>query len=210
MHRLITLPANGDRESLVFAARRAGVVVTRPDTEADRLDMSAITFGGLDVVDVCRMPGAERGAIAAGIDGTIILFKDAFHDKQPGTIRYESIQGSVRRILSAGKYLFLLTSEGLYVIVGLVEHFLAGSEENPFTPILVVPLRGSDANVVGDRWVLIVTPGGVLRLDIELLKQIKPPKDARDGFRPMRPIPISTTPRRRDVPQRSREVLAGV
>ncbi len=209
LHRLITLRADGDREPLVFAARRAGVVVTKPDTEAERLNMSAITFGGLDVVDVCPMPGASRGAIAVGINGTIILFKDVFHDKQPRTIRYESIRGPVRRILSVGKYLFLLTSEGLYVIVGLVDHFLAGSEENYFTPILVVPMQGSDANVVGDRWILIVTPGGVLRLDIELLKQLKPPGSS-NGFRSHKPIPSPTPSRRLDVPQRARDVMACV
>ena len=119
----------------------------------------------------------REGWFAVGIDGTIILFKDVFHDKQPGTIRYEAIRGIVRRILSADKYLFLLTSEGLYVIFGLVEHYLAGSEVNPFTPILVVPMQGTDANVVGDRWILIVTQGGVLRMDIDLLQPISSPED---------------------------------
>ena len=234
LHRLITLRADGDREPLVFAARRDGVVVTKPDTEPERLNMSAIAFGGLDVVDVCPLPGTARGVVAVGIDGTIILFKDVFHDKQPGTIRYEAIRGIVRRILSAGKYLFLLTSEALYVIVGLVEHFLAGSEENPFTPILVVPMQGSDANVVGDRWILIVTRGGVLRLDIELLKQITPREVARDlervghtlpaenvrqitpredvrnEFRLMRPISTPTPSNHRDFSQPACRVPTGV
>ena len=63
LHRLITLRADGDRELLVFAARRDGVLVTKPDTEAERINLSAITFGGLDVVDVCPIPGTARGVV---------------------------------------------------------------------------------------------------------------------------------------------------
>jgi hypothetical protein len=174
--------------------------------------LSTLTFDGLDVVDVCPlgMQAAPEGAAALGRDGTLILFRDALRDSQPGTVRYETIRGTAYRLLCARGYLFLLTSEGLYVIAGLIDRFLSGGANNSVTPVLVVPMEAVDMNLIGDKWIWIVTPDGVLRFDIDTLERITPSNLAVGKL--IKPSPISITPtwHRQTVEQSSRPVLTAV
>jgi hypothetical protein len=176
VYRVISLRAAGGEEVLACAARRGGVAAMEYRPEERNHTLGTLTFGGLDVVDICPLvPGvASTAAAALGKDGTLILFHDVLHERKPSTVRYASVKGVAYRVLSAGGNLFLLTSEGLYVITALVDRFLNRAQVAPVTPVLVIPMEAVDANVVGDRWLLIVLPDGVLRFDVGLLEQYKP------------------------------------
>jgi hypothetical protein len=78
----------------------------------------------------------------------------------------------------------------LFVIGGLIDHFLHGSPGDPVTPALPVPMEAVDFNLVGDEWVLIVMPDGVLRLDIALLEQRNRNHVPHNNQQAMNPIEI--------------------
>jgi hypothetical protein len=210
-HHLAALCPSSGEEVIACAARRGGVGAMEFRGEEQRQTLSTLGFAGLDVVDVCPLgfDAPSRGAAAVGKDGTIILFRDVLRDRSPGTVRYGTIEGVAYRLLSARGYLFLLTSAGLYVIEGLIDHFLKGRSEHPVTPVLVVPMEAVDIYPGGDRWVLIVMPDGVLRLDVDLLEHITPATLSRGEIRELRPTPMSPAWSRKELPQSSRPVLAG-
>src|SRR5262249_10135577 len=125
-YRLISLQTSGGQEIVASAVRRGGVAAMVFRGEDPKHTVSTFTFNGLGVVDLCPLgrDAAPEGAAALGRDGTLILFRDVLHDRHPGTLKYESIKGTAYRLLSARGYLFVLTSEALYVIAGLVDRFL--------------------------------------------------------------------------------------
>jgi hypothetical protein len=158
-------------------------------------------------VDICPLAASTpEGAAAVGRDGTLILFRDVLRDRNPSTVRYDSVQGTAYRLLCARGNLFLLTSKGLYVITGLVDHFLDGSRNKPVTPVLVIPMEAVDANLGSNEWLWIVTSEGVLRFDVELLESIKP-KDLTQGeIREQSPTRLTPIWHEQRVEQESRAV----
>jgi len=183
-YTLISLPTPEGGEVLACAARTGGIAAMEFKGEDQPQRLKTATFQGLDVVDLCPLlPGEKSTAIAAlQRDGTVILFQDVLNDRQPVTIKYEAIKGTAYRVLSARGYLFLLTSEGLYVLFDLVNRFLSGARDAFRTRGRSFPLEAVDANLVGDQWILIVMPDGVLRLDISLLQPDPLQVRAPDSF----------------------------
>lgn len=210
-YRLISLQSADGSEIVACAARRGGVVAMEFKGENQRHTLSTLTFNGLDVVDLCPlgMANAPEGAAAVGREGTIVLFRDVLRDSSPVTVNYEFIKGTAYRILSTHGFLFLLTSERMYVVAGLIERFLRGDSDNSITPVLPLPMEAVDANLGSDNWVWIVMPEGVLRLDVELLTQMIATKYAQSEFTNLSPKSMILDWHKQEVEQDSRPVLAG-
>jgi hypothetical protein len=210
-YRMISLQASDGQEIMASAARRGGVAAMEFGGEDQKHVLSTFTFNGLDVVDLCSLgrQTAPAAAAALGSDGTLILFRDVLRDRQPGTVRYQSVNGTAYRLLSARGYLFLLTSEALYVIAKLVDRFLNAAEDT-VTPVLVIPMEAVDAGLAGDRWLWIVMPDGVLRLDIELLDHISPAGLERGELTDQVPTIITPEWRQHQVEQTSRAFALAV
>jgi hypothetical protein len=210
-YRLISVRGVGGQEIVASAARQGGVAAMEFRGEDQKHTLSTFSFDGLDVVDLCPL-GTEAGAGAAAVgkDGTLILFRDVLRDSRPRTVKYESVKGVAYRLLSAHGYLFLLTSEGLYVIAGLVDHFMQGASDNPVTPVLAVPMEAVDLGLGSDQWVWIVMPEGVLRFDVRKLEQITPDDLARGELREQIPTALTPDWRERRVEQRSKLVATAV
>lgn len=200
-YRVISLKDATGSEVVACATRIGGVAAMQFRGEGGQHDISTLNFKGLDVVDLCPLNyGAEvLGAVALGRDGTLILFRDVLHQPNPMTTRYETIRGTAYRVLSAGGYLFVLTTKGLYVIAGLVQRVFAGDTSNAVTPVLYLPMDAVDANLIGSEWVLIVTPDGLLRLDVALLDQHTPNNLVQGERQELRPNWISPDWTQREV-----------
>ncbi len=209
-YRSISLQTEDHREIVACAARRGGIVAMELKDEDQRPKQSSLRFAGLDVVDLCPLGMASAPKAAAlGKDGTIVLFRDVLHESQPLTVTYDFVRGTAYRILSTRGYLFVLTSEGMYVIAGLVERFLQGAPDNAVTPVLPLPMEAVDAYLGGEQWVWIVMPDGVLRLDVALLAQPAAAKRMQDEFTNRSPEKITVDWQKREVDQYSRAILAG-
>lgn len=172
-YKAVTLHSYGRPEVIVCAARQDGVVATPLRTDEEWGPLSSLSFPGLDVVDVCPLgTGTTPPAVAAvGRDGTLVLFDDVLHSRNPVTLRFPQVPGVPYRVFCALGSVILLTSEGVFVLAGLAERFLAG-DCVASTPCRVRTIRSRemvDANVCADRWLLAVCTDGVLRFDLEQL-----------------------------------------
>jgi hypothetical protein len=176
-YRVIALTGPGGKDLLICAARQGGMGVTEYDGGPGNFPMKVLTFVGLDLVDVCAVGGTPDSPAVAGVgrDGTLLLVRDALNNQNPVTIKFEGINGTAYRLLSARGHLFVLTSRGLFGLMNLGERLVKGLLAEAFTtPILVVPMEAVDANLIGDRWLLVTRPDEVLKFDVELIDRIMP------------------------------------
>jgi len=152
--------------------------------------MSAISFDNLDVVDVCAIgqPGTSRAVAAIGKDGTLILMRDVLQDQKPLTLKYEVVTGVAYRLFSCRGDLFLLTSDGLYVLARLAESFLKGPfPGNVTTPVLPLAMEAVDANLYLDKWLLVVMPDEVRMYDVGLIHENTPDNISNGEFQERQP-----------------------
>jgi hypothetical protein len=95
------------------------------------------------------------------------------------------VTGTVYRVLSARGDLYLLTSDALFVLVGIAARFLDLSVSGSVsTDILRIPIEASDANLVNQRWLLATGVDDLYRLDVEKMpcspdREVAEPIDAR-------------------------------
>jgi hypothetical protein len=83
------------------------------------------------------------------------------------TLKFNEVKGAVYRLLGADGSLYLLTSKGLTVCLGIANDFLAGLLVGEFTNnLLRIPIEAADANMVDQRWLLAVGVDDLLVFDI--------------------------------------------
>jgi hypothetical protein len=207
-HRVVSLRSGSGQEVLACAARRAGIGATEFRWDRESHNLSTVTFEELDVVDICAIGGAGSLAVAAiARNGALILLRDVFQDKHPITMRFDNVKGTAYRLLSCRGHLFLLTSKAIYVLARLVDKFLAGEPVGSITtPMLVMMMDAADANLCGDRWLLVVMSDGVRRYDIGQIHDSVPNFILRGEIQEMQPTEISPTWKRQGI-QQSRQLV---
>ncbi len=193
-YRAITFPEGRGNDLIICAARRGGIGITEFRWGQKRSNLSMVSYPGLDVVDVCSI-GTGSGlpaAVAVGRDGTLVFLRDVLRDKKPATLKFQVVEGTAYRLLNSGGDLFLLTSQGLYGLMDIAGRFLRGEIMGSFpTPVLVVPLQAVDANLVRDRWLLLVMPDQVRKTDIENIRANIPDSLRHGDMREWLPSPLT-------------------
>lgn len=119
-----------DGEILLGAARQDGVVRIPMASGVRNLFVGTDNLTNFDAVDVCPLGGPPESVAFAvlGSSGTIVLFKNVHTHEVPITVRFRKVQGTAYRLVSAQGHFFLLTSNGVYVLMTVVERFLAGQD----------------------------------------------------------------------------------
>ena len=185
-YRVLALQGDGGKDLLISACRLGGLGITGMRWGQKMYNMRIATFPGLDVIDVCAIGSDPRSpAVAAlGRDGTLILTRNALHDQSPVTMKFETLKGTAYRLLCRGEHLFVLTSRGLYGLMKLAGRLVAGMPQEGFeTQILVAPMEALDANLVRDRWLLVITPDEVRKFDMDLIERSDPEELIREPLR---------------------------
>ncbi len=174
VYRAASLTAANGQQVVALAARCGGMAMGyyKP---GDALDLTTLEITGADFIDICSVGSTchPLAAYALTRDSRILAFNDVMNGEKPVTLRYESMAGVAYRILSAGDFVFVLTSKALHVIYKLVESSLESFVVNRRTPSTSFVLEAIDMNLVGNRWLLVLLADGVLRLDLhELAKDL--------------------------------------
>jgi hypothetical protein len=202
-YRIVSLRSGSGQEVLACAARGAGIGATEFRWDRESQNLSTVTFDELDVVDICAIGEAGSLAVAAiARNGALILLRDVFQDKHPLTMKFDNVTGTAYRLLSCRGHLFLLTSKAMYVLARFVDRFLAGEPVgSSTTPMLVMHMEGADANLCGDRWLLVVMPDGVRRYDVGRIHDSVPDFISRGVIQEMQPRAISPPWKRQGIQQ---------
>jgi hypothetical protein len=169
-YKLVNIRCAG-KEVLVGAARSDGMVAL-PFSRDGTAEVSSFTYPHLDITDVCPLgQDLPEPAIAAiSRDRTIILSRDAVHDVEPTTIKFDEIRGTAYRILHHEGNLLIHTSKGIYVLVGLSQRFLDGEAiGSKRTTAKKLLLDAVDINIVDNSSLLVVVPDGIVTIDLALL-----------------------------------------
>lgn len=175
-YRLVALSGRNGDDLIVCAGRRGGIGISEFRDDLGCFGLNTVSFAGLDAVDVCSIatPTFPRAVAGLSRDGAVILIRDVLSDNVPMGIRFDSVIGTAYRILGAGGDIFLLTSNAMYVLSKLALRFLIGDSLNSMTPVLTLPMKAADANLVRDRWLLAVLPEKVHKFDLDLMAQTAP------------------------------------
>jgi hypothetical protein len=109
------------------------------------------------------------GAIALATDCSIHFVRDVRGDPQPQTRRFDVIRGTGYGLLSGRGHVFLLTSEGLYALLGLADRFVLGERTDEPTPIRHLELPAVDIFEANERTLLLLMPDCVYAIDMDSL-----------------------------------------
>ena len=172
VYRAISLTSPDGKQVVGIAARRGGVAAGfyKP---GDVMGLTALVVPGADIIDICPTgnPKFPTAVFTLTRDSGILIFRDVVTDRDPVTVRYEGILGVAYRIISAGEFVFVLTSRALHVIHNLVDYRNSEFRVNRRTPSTSFKVEAVDMNIVGQRWLLLLTACGVLRLDLNELHE---------------------------------------
>lgn len=174
VYRAASLVATDGRQVVALVARRGGMAMGYYKL-GEVLDLTTIELPGADFIDICQggYSGYPSAAYAITRDSHILAFGDIMSGDRPVTLRYERIVGTAYRILSAGEFVFVLTSRALHVIHNLTAHSTGSFRVNRTTQNKSFPLEAIDINLVGQRWLLVLLADRVLRMDLhELAKDL--------------------------------------
>lgn len=188
-YKLISLESDG-AELLVCAVRKNGIATVESLGGADTPLLNFTIHGELDVIDVCSLESAAAPRAAAGLcrDGTLLFFNDILDQACRVSLRFDEIQGTAYRILSAQEMTIVLTSHGLYVLPRLLER-VRQSQGGVAPPVsgIIEPLEAIDANLVGEHWLLVVMTDQVRRYDVNSFAE-RPRKKQAEEARVFQPI----------------------
>jgi hypothetical protein len=208
-YRVISLRSQAGVEVLVCAGRLGGIAAGEFSGSRETHTMNTATFKGLDVVDICPLdPGADSLAVAAlGRDGSLVLSQDVLQDKKPITMKFQSVKGVAYRVLSCRGDIYLLTSKGMYVLGKLAGRFLAKElVSGVTTPVLAMGLEAVDANLVANRWLLVVMADEVRKFDVELVHQSVPERLGHGEIQEFQETTLSPEWEWRDIEQTTKQV----
>ena len=178
IYRTIAFHSPMGKEVLACATRTGGVGVATFARTDKTQTFNTASFRGLDVIDVCAIGDTpdSLALVAADRDGTLVFFRDILTDKKPQTVRFKRVSGTVYKVMSCRGHVLVLTSDGLYVLLHLASRFLSNKDVNNLSAsTFVLPVVAVDANLVRDRYVLIVTDENtVVQADMEAIERDDP------------------------------------
>jgi hypothetical protein len=185
VYRVVGFRSRSGKEAIACAVRSAGIAAGEFSGPRTTHKMKTAAFDGLDVIDVCPLdPDGDSLAVGAlSADGSVILFRDVLADEKPLTMKFKKVQGNAYRLLSYRGELFVLTSQGMYVLGKLAARFLANElHEDVVTQILTMPMDAVDANLAGNG-LLLVMPDEVRLCDADWIHDNVPADAESQVFR---------------------------
>jgi hypothetical protein len=204
IYRVVCLGSSGSKEVLVCAARHAGIIAGEFSESQETQTMKTAAFSNLDVVDICPLcPELDSLAVAAlGRDGSLVLFRDVLTDKKPKTFKFQSIRGTAYRIICRRGDIYVLTSNGLFVLAKLGSRFVEGEAmEGALTPVMPLPMEAIDMNLAWGRWLLVVLVNEVREFSIDWIHEQVPQlighaeiQELRPDVLPLEPVWTDITP----------------
>ncbi len=109
-------------------------------------------------------------AVSLSRDGEVDFFVDILTDKMPLTWHFNHAQGIgvAYSLATAGGHLFILTSNGIYTCLDMVERFLRGELRAGVEMVTVrhLPLDVIDFALAYKTWMMVLLPDKIVRISL--------------------------------------------
>ncbi len=99
---------------------------------------------------------------------------DVFRSQATHTVHLPFVPGTAYKILSYNNHILMLTSRGLCIIPDLIREFHTTGLSRDYRNVKFMDVEAMDINIAFDKWLLILTPDGVMRIDLSEYLRSKP------------------------------------
>ncbi len=169
-YRTAALHDEAGNETLVFANRKNGVGLSLFKGGGIRHHVFAMSFEGIDVVDVCAVMPNSLSAFAITKNAELLWIRDTSKRDDPTVIKLTGINGPVYKVLATQDHLFVLSSKGLYIWVNLVAHIRADTFVGQNMMRLERPIEAIDMSLIDNKVLLLVMgENSITSIDIAAL-----------------------------------------
>jgi hypothetical protein len=191
---------NTDGELFAIASRTGGFSLVRisNDGTPSLVKAGLLRAGQIDLVGVVSL-GSDlypRAFVGLGKDRSLHFIKDFPQSGYADSLAFPYIPGTPYKILRYTDHLLMLTSKGLCIIPDIVREFQEDRLASGYRAVTVLEVEAVDCNVAFGRWLLIVTPEGVARLDLTVLlppkRRVEIPEALRSRMRDVTPHYLSS------------------
>lgn len=160
-------------ELFINACRRGGLLYAMTSSGGISRLPEPIKFQGatLDFVGVVSIgwDDSPLAWVAISKGNCLHFMRDPLNTKEIDTVSFPYIPGRPYKLIRYGDHLLLLTSRGLCVIRDIVAQYIAGENIGGMRTIHFLEVDAVDMNIAVGKWLLVVVPDGVARLDLPLL-----------------------------------------
>ena len=184
-------PMGGGPESgkdvMVAACRTDGLIYVDASRtglpvpfKASVIPSTVVDFVG--VVSIGTAAGPTSFA-ALGKDRSIHFLRDPLRSPHIETLDFSYVPGTAYKLLRQDDHLLLLTSKGLCIIPDVIGQYRRGEAMGGYRSLTYMQVEAIDFNIAWGKWLLIVTPDGVVRMDLEPLLPRRTPVEIPDSIR---------------------------
>ncbi len=169
-YKLTSVGVLDGRELWACAGRREGLFVIEvgPDGQPRMIKRRKPIGRDVDVVSVCSIGDEDFPHAVAGVsrDRTIHLSYHLLDDRQLVSLSLPDLQGTAYKIQAHGNDVIIHTSKGIYVCRDVLHRFTRNIQTNEPTYIRFLPASAIDFNLAYQKWLTLVTPEHVLRMQL--------------------------------------------
>jgi hypothetical protein len=160
-------------EVSVFACRTDGLAFfyTEPGfglriKKVSKVEKQIIDFIGVVSIQTPTQPLAW---MALGKGKTLHFMRNPLRKEIIDTLELSFVPGTPYKVLRYGPHAILLTSKGICIVLDVVIQYHRGEFVSGARPVRFIEIEAIDINIAFDKWLLVVTSSGVVKMDLATL-----------------------------------------
>jgi len=162
------------------ACRSDGLVFfhLEPGSGLNSIKSSKVGEKIVDFIGVISIRSSEYplALIGLGKNRSLHFFRDPLHSPVIDSLEFPFVPGTAYKLLRHGAHVILLTSKGICIVQDIISQYHRGENIGGERRVRFIEIEAIDINIVFDKWLLVVTTYGVVRMDLEeLLPGVKIP-----------------------------------
>jgi hypothetical protein len=171
-------------EISVFACRTDGLAFfqSEPGFGLRFKKKSELRSQRVDFISVTsiRSTALPLAMIGLGKDRSLHFMRDPFRSPIIDSLALPFVPGTAYKVLRHGPHAILFTSKGICIVLDVVSQFHRGKYIGGHRAVRFLQMEAIDINIAFDKWLLVVTSDGVVRMDLaELLPGVDIPESIR-------------------------------
>ena len=176
--------ADSGAEVSVFACRTDGLAFfhSEPGFGLRFRKVSKVVSKLVDFISVTSIGSAALPLAMIGLDKdrSLHFMRDPFRSPIMDSLALPFVPGTAYKVLRYGPHAILFTSKGICIVLDVVSQFHRGKNIGGHRKVRFIEMEAIDISIAFDQWLLVVTPFGVVRMD---LAKILPGADIPDSIK---------------------------